>query len=128
MAASDATTRHTCSMAVALAGFRHRAAGGRVGGDEPIHRLRRFADQIAAGTAVLPAHAAGDGRWSTQLASIFVKCLHSLHLYSGAFEKPARRSGGALINGSGHQPVPVYVHPFVTSRRALTSSSIVSPA
>ena len=101
--------------AIALTGLlRYRAVGGRAGGDEPIHRLRRFiGEQIAAGTAVRPMSAAIDGRWSTQFGAHLVKCLHSLHLYARAFGEHVQDDLVAtLINRSGHQPSPVYVHPF----------------
>ncbi|MEO8603663.1 MAG: hypothetical protein ABI629_13905 [bacterium] len=101
--------------AVALAGLlRYRAAGGRVGGDEPIHRLRAFiCAQIPAGVAVLPPSASADGRWSTQFGAHLVKCLHSLHLYAAAFGDRVRDDlVAALINRSGHQPSPLYLHPF----------------
>jgi hypothetical protein len=101
--------------AVALAGLlRHRAAGTHVDSDATVRRLRRFIEaQIESGVAVLPSGAASDGRWSTQFGAHLLKSLHSLHLY-------ARLHGDALpaalvetlINGCGHQPSPVYVHPF----------------
>lgn len=101
--------------AVVLAGLlRYRAAGGRVGGDAPIHRLRTFiVDCIARGTSVRPASAAADGRWSTQFGAHQVKCLHSLYLYRCAFgeDVPANLIS-ALIDRSGRQPSPTYVHPF----------------
>jgi hypothetical protein len=101
--------------AVVLAGLlRYRAAGGRAGGDEPLHRLRRFiCDQIAAGRAVTPPGAAADGRWSTQFGAHLVKCLHSLHLYTRAFGAAVEDALVAtLINRSGQQPSPIYLHPF----------------
>jgi hypothetical protein len=101
--------------AVALAGLlRYRSAGGRVGGDEPIHRLRRHVgERIAAGAAVRPVSAAADGRWSTQFGAHLVKCLHGLYLYACAFGEPVQDDlVAALINRSGHQPSPVYIHPF----------------
>lgn len=101
--------------AVALAGLlRYRAATGRSVADAAIHRLRRFLDeQIAVGAAVLPRSAGGDGRWSTQFGAHLVKALHSLHLYARAFGEPLSETlVDALINGSGQQPSPVYVHPF----------------
>lgn len=101
--------------AVALAGLlRYRAKGGRIGGDESIHRLRRFVgDRIAAGAAVRPVSAVADGRWSTQFGAHLVKCLHALHLYACTFGERLRDDlVAALINRSGHQPSPVYVHPF----------------
>lgn len=101
--------------AVALAGLlRHRAVGWHGGDDQTIRRLHRFVcERIAAGVAVLPVHAADDGRWSTQFGAHLVKCLHGLHLYARAFgEKLQDDLVAALINGSGHQPSPVYVHPF----------------
>jgi len=101
--------------AVVLAGLlRYRACGGRVGGDDPIHRLRNFVrGRIAAGEAVLPRSAAADGRWSTQFGAHLVKCLHSLKLYSREFgEEVEAEFVETLINRSGMQPSPVYVHPF----------------
>ena len=101
--------------AVALAGLlRYRAATGRRAADAAIHRLRRFLDErIAAGAAVLPRSAGGDGRWSTQFGAHLVKALHSLHLYAREFGEPLPETlVDALINGSGQQPSPVYVHPF----------------
>lgn len=100
---------------VALAGLlRYRAAGGREGGDDPIHRLAAFVGACAAaGTSVSPIHAASDGRWSTQFGAHLVKCLHSLHLYATTFGRPVREELVAtLIDRSGRQPSPVYVHPF----------------
>ena len=108
-------TTYLFDSAVALAGLlRYRAAGGRIGGDEVIHRVRRFVcQQIAAGTAVQPKRAATDGRWSTQFGAHLLKCLHSLHLYARTFGDTLHDDlVGALINRSGHQPSPVYVHPF----------------
>ena len=101
--------------AVALAGLlRYRRAGGRLGGDGPIHRLQRFVcDRIAAGVAVQPSEAMGDGRWSTQFGAHLVKCLHGLYLYARAFGEPVDDEVvAALINRSGQQPSPIYVHPF----------------
>jgi len=101
--------------AAALAGLlRYRSAGGRGASDKAIHRLRRFVcDQIAAGAGVRPRDAAGDGRWSTQFGSHLLKSLHGLHLYARAFgEALPDDLVEALVNGSGHQPSPVYVHPF----------------
>ncbi len=100
---------------VALAGLlRYRAAGGREGGDEAIHHLGAFVGgSAAAGTAVLPGRAAGDGRWSTQFGAHLVKCLHSMQLYATTFGRPLHEDlVAALINRSGHQPSPVYMHPF----------------
>jgi hypothetical protein len=110
----DGTT-YLFDSAVALAGLlRYRAAGGRAVADGTVHRLQRFVcEQIAAGTAVLPRAAAGDGRWSTQFGAHLVKCLHSLHLYAHAFgERMPEDVVTALIGRSGHQPSPIYVHPF----------------
>ena len=101
--------------AVALSGLlRYRCAGGRVGGDDPIHRLRRFVcDQIAGGVAVQPSTAVADGRWSTQFGAHLVKCLHSLHFYARTFGEPVDDEVvGALISRSGKQPSPIYLHPF----------------
>ena len=102
--------------AVALVGLlRYRAAGGRVGGDAAIHRLQAFVcDQITAGAAVLPRHAAADGRWSTQFGSHLLKCLQSLDLHARMFgERPVSDDlVAALVDRSGRQPSPVYVHPF----------------
>ncbi len=101
--------------AVVLAGLlRHRRAGGRADGDEPIHRLRRFVcGQIAARAAVLPRSAQADGRWSTQFGAHLLKCVHSLHLYAQTFGDGLQDDLVAtLIERSGHQPSPVYVHPF----------------
>ena len=101
--------------AVALAGLlRYRAATGRADTDAAIHRLRRFiGEQIGAAVAVLPRGAGGDGRWSTQFGVHLLKALHSLHLYARAFDAPLPEElVHALINGSGQQPSPVYVHPF----------------
>ncbi len=101
--------------AVALVGLlRYQAAGGRLVDDEPLHRLRRFiGEQIAAGNAVWPPSAAGDGRWSTQFGAHLVKCLQSLQLYARTFgEDVPDDLVAALINRSGHQPSPVYVHPL----------------
>jgi hypothetical protein len=100
---------------VVLAGLlRYRAAGGRIGGDEPIHRLWRFAgDRIASAAAVKPAAASSDGRWSTQFGAHLVKSLYALHLYEGTFGKRLpEHLVAALINRSGQQPSPVYIHPF----------------
>lgn len=105
--------------AVALAGLlRYRAAGGGAVADEPVHRLHRFVcHQIAAGNAVLPRNASGDGRWSTQFGAHLVKCLHSLHLYARAFgESVPQDIVAMLIGSSGHQPSPIYVHPFCYER------------
>lgn len=101
--------------AVALVGLlRYRAAGDRVGVDESIHRLRRFiAVQIGAGLGVEPRAAVADGRWSTQFGAHLVKCLHAMHLYACTFgERLADEQLTALINRTGQQPSPVYVHPF----------------
>ena len=101
--------------AVALAGLlRYSVSGGRIDCEAAIHRLRGFVcDQIAAGVAVLPQFAAGDGRWSTLFGAHLVKSLHSLHLYARAFgEAPHEELMAALINRSGKQPSPVYLHPF----------------
>jgi hypothetical protein len=101
--------------AVVLAGLlRYRAAGGRVAGDELIHRLWRFAgDRIAAAAAVKPAAASSDGRWSTQFGAHLVKCLYALFLYERTFgERLPEDVVAALINRSGQQPSPVYIHPF----------------
>lgn len=101
--------------AVVLAGLlRYRAAGGRAGGEEPLHRLRQFiARQIAAGLPVVPSTATADGRWSTQFGAHLVKCLHSLHLYARAFGGTVEDGVvAALINRSGQQPSPIYLHPF----------------
>ncbi|MFN8644259.1 MAG: hypothetical protein U0802_22345 [Candidatus Binatia bacterium] len=101
--------------AVVLAGLlRYRAATARVDADPAIHRLRGFlAEQIEAGAAVLPRRAGGDGRWSTQFGAHLLKSLHSLHLYARTFGAPLPQAlVHALINGSGQQPSPVYVHPF----------------
>jgi hypothetical protein len=109
------TITYLFDSAVALAGLlRYRAAGGCVGGDAVIHSLRDFiCDQIAAGTAVRPLDAAADGRWSTQFGAHLVKVLHSLHLYAGTFGNAVHDDlVAALVNRSGHQPSPVYVHPF----------------
>jgi hypothetical protein len=108
-------TTYLFDSAVALAGLlRYRSAGGRLGCDESIHRLSRFVrDHIAAGAAVLPRSAEADGRWSTQFGTHLVKCLHSLHLYARAFgERLPEDIVAALINRCGHQPSPIYVHPF----------------
>jgi hypothetical protein len=101
--------------AVVLAGLlRYRSVGGSVGCDATIHRLKNFVcRQISAGVAVLPRHAGADGRWSTQFGTHLVKCLHGLHLYSQAFGDPVPEDlVTTLINRSGHQSSPVYVHPF----------------
>jgi hypothetical protein len=101
--------------AVALAGLlRYRSAGGNAGGAEPFHRLHRFVcARIMSGAAVVPGSAAADGRWSTQFGAHLMKCLHSLFLYARAFgEHVPEDVVAALINSSGHQPSPVYVHPF----------------
>jgi hypothetical protein len=129
-------TTYLFDSAIALAGLlRYRSAGGRVAADVAIHRLRGFvSDQINAGAAVLPAHAATDGRWSTQFGAHLLKCLHSLHLYACAFSDPLQEGlVTAVIDRSGHQPSPVYVHPFcyeqeghlVVARYGL--SSLVEP-
>lgn len=100
--------------AVVLAGLlRYRCAGGRVGGDEPIHRLRRFVcDRIMAGVAVQPGDATADGRWSTQFGAHLVKCLHSLHLYARVFgERVEDEVVATLVDRSSRQPSPIYVHP-----------------
>lgn len=100
---------------VVLSGLlRYRAAGGRVGGDAPIHHLRAFVgEQIAAGAAVVPQAAMGDGRWSTQFGAHLVKCLQGLQLYACAFDTDVPEAlVTALINRSGHQPSPTYIHPF----------------
>jgi hypothetical protein len=66
---------------------------------------------------VLPRAAAGDGRWSTQFGAHLVKCIHGLHLYARAFGRPMPQDVvAALISSSGHQPSPVYVHPFCYER------------
>ena len=101
--------------AVALAGLlRYRATTARADADAAIHRLRRFlGEQIGAGVAVLPRPAGGDGRWSTQFGAHLLKALHSLHLYARTFGEPLPDElVHGLINGSGQQPSPVYVHPF----------------
>jgi hypothetical protein len=108
-------TTYLFDSAVALAGFlRFRAAGRHIGHDKAIHRLRDFVcEQIAVGTAVLPRRAAADGRWSTQFGAHLLKSLHSLHLYARAFNDTLPNDIVAtLINRSGHQPSPVYLHPF----------------
>src|SRR5947209_19716901 len=108
-------TAYLFDSAVVLAGLlRYRTCGGRVDADGPIHRLRDFVrKQIAAGEAVLPRSAAADGRWSTQFGAHLVKCLHSLQLYSRAFgEEVEQETVETLINRSGLQASPVYVHPF----------------
>ena len=101
--------------AVALVGLlRYRAAGGGAAVEEPIHRLRRFiAAQIGAGAGVVPVAAVADGRWSTQFGAHLVKCLHGMHLYALAFgERLPDEQLTALINRSGQQPSPIYMHPF----------------
>jgi hypothetical protein len=101
--------------AVALAGLlRYRAGGGQVPIDEAIGRLRGFiTEHIGAGVAVRPASAVTDGRWSTQFGAHLVKCLHSLHLYARDNGDPVPDElVTALVNRSGHQPSPIYVHPF----------------
>jgi hypothetical protein len=108
-------TLYLFDSAVALAGLlRYRAAGGRAVADEPIHRLQRFVcDQIVAGAAVVLRSATADGRWSTQFGAHLVKCLHGLHLYAQTFGEPMPEDVvAALISSSGHQPSPVYIHPF----------------
>jgi hypothetical protein len=110
----DGTT-YLFDSAVALAGLlRYRRAGGRVDCDPSIHRLRRFlCEQIAARVAVLPRSAEADGRWSTQFGAHLLKCVHSLHLYARTFGDELRDDLVAtLIERSGHQPSPVYIHPF----------------
>ncbi len=100
---------------VVLSGLlRYRAAGGTVGGDAPIHQLRAFVgEQIAAGAAVVPADVSADGRWSTQFGAHLVKCLQGLQLYACAFAARVPEALiTALINRSGHQPSPTYLHPF----------------
>jgi hypothetical protein len=100
--------------AVVLAGLlRYRARGGR-GADEAIHALRDFVqNRIAAGEGVHPPSAAADGRWSTQFGAHLLKCLHSLQLYARAFGEPVEAEiAETLINRSGVQPSPVYLHPF----------------
>src|SRR5262245_19584521 len=101
--------------AVTLAGLlRYRNAGGRVGGDDPIHQLRHFVcDRITAGVAVQPGAPMADGRWSTQFGAHLVKCLHGLYLYARTFgERVDDAVVAALVNRSGQQPSPIYVHPF----------------
>jgi len=101
--------------AVVLAGLlRYRGAGGPVECDTAIHRLRDFVcHQIASGAAVLPSYAAADGRWSTQFGAHLLKSLHALYLYAKAFgNAPQDDLVPALINRSGQQPSPVYIHPF----------------
>jgi hypothetical protein len=108
-------TRYLFDSAIALAGLlRYRVARERVGVDDAIHRLHGFiCGRIAAGAAVVPETAAADGRWSTQFGAHLVKCLHSLHLYALTFgDRLHDDLVAALINRSGHQPSPVYVHPF----------------
>lgn len=108
-------TSYLFDSAVVLAGLlRYRDAGGRVGGDGVVRRLGAFVhEQIACGAAVSPRSAEADGRWSTQFGAHLVKCLHGLHLYARAFGDPLpAHLVTALIDRSGHQPSPVYVHPF----------------
>lgn len=108
-------TAYLFDSSVVLAGLlRYRGAGGRAGVDDAVHRLHGFvARQITRGLAVHPASASADGRWSTQFGAHLLKCLHSLHLYARVFERPLREDlATTLIHRSGHQPSPVYVHPF----------------
>jgi hypothetical protein len=54
-----------------------------------------------------------DGRWSTQFGAHLVKCLHGLYLYARTFgERVDDEVVAALVNRSGQQPSPIYVHPF----------------
>ena len=70
--------------------------------------LQRFVcDRIAAGVAVQPSEAMGDGRWSTQFGAHLVKCLHGLYLYARAFGEPVDDEVvAALINRSAATPSP----------------------
>ena len=107
-------TAYLFDSAVVLAGLlRFRASGGG-DVDGSIHRLREFVHtQIAAGEGVLPRSAAADGRWSTQFGAHLVKCLHSLQLYARTFGEAVEQGiVDVLIDRSGRQPSPVYVHPF----------------
>ncbi|MCK6556213.1 hypothetical protein L6Q96_16785 [Candidatus Binatia bacterium] len=108
-------TTYLFDSAVVLAGLvRYREAGGRIGGEAFVHRLGSFVhDSIASGAAVAPRSAEGDGRWSTQFGAHLVKCLHGLQLYACMFGGPLpAHLVTALIDRSGHQPSPLYVHPF----------------
>ena len=108
-------TTYLFDSAIVLAGLlRYRSAQGAIDVDAAVHGLRRFVvEQIAARAAVLPAQAASDGRWSTEFGAHLLKCLHALHLHAQAFRDPLPDEVvAALIDHSGHQPSPVYVHPF----------------
>ena len=108
-------TAYLFDSAVVLAGLlRHRARGDRSADAEPIHRLHDFVRRrVAAGEGVLPRSAAADGRWSTQFGAHLVKCLHGLQLYARAFGGEVEDEiVEMLVNRSGLQPSPAYIHPF----------------
>lgn len=108
-------TAYLFDSAVVLAGLlRYRGSGGRIRCEAAIRRLGAFVhERIASGAAVFPRSAEADGRWSTQFGAHLVKCLHGLHLFARAFGDPLPgQVVTALIARSGHQPSPIYVHPF----------------